>query len=154
MSNIPLFKEVQEGYFPKWMSDSTEKKKESQMKKQAKMDDDDPAAYKPMPGDTKGKKKLKTSVHTSAYHKKFGKDEQVSIKTFGEFIDSSVSEEAEGFMYKKALENIIADANRFLEMLEPQADLEAWVQDKITIAEHNMSAIADYMESIKRGPEA
>jgi len=154
MSNIPLFKEVQEGYFPKWMSDSTEKKKESQMKKQAKMDDDDPAAYKPLPGDTKGKKKLRTSVHTSAYHKKFGKDEQVSIKTFGEFMDSSVSEEAEGFMYKKALENIIADANRFLSMLEPQQDLEAWVQDKITIAEHNMAAIADYMESIKGSPEA
>ena len=154
MSNIPLFKEVQEGYFPKWMSDSTEKKKESQMKKQAKMDDDDPAAYKPLPGDTKGKKKLRTSVHTSAYHKKFGKDEQVSIKTFGEFMDSSVSEEAEGFMYKKALENIIADANRFLSMLESQQELEAWVQDKITIAEHNMAAIADYMESIKGSPKA
>jgi hypothetical protein len=154
MSNIPLFKEVQEGYFPKWMSDSTEKKKESQMKKQAKMGDDDPAAYKPLPGDTKGKKKLRTSVHTSAYHKKFGKDEQVSIKTFGEFMDSSVSEEAEGFMYKKALENIIADANRFLSMLEPQQELEAWVQDKITIAEHNMAAIADYMESIKGSPKA
>ena len=57
-------------------------------------------------------------------------------------------------MYTKALENIIVDANRFLEMLDPQQELEAWVQDKITIAEHNMSAIADYMESIKGGPEA
>ena len=150
MSNIPLFKEVQEGYFPKWMSDSTEKKKESQMKKQAKMDDDDPAAYKPMPGDTKGKKKLKTSVHTSAYHKKFGKDEQISVKTFDEFKNSSVSEEAEGFMYKKALENIIADAERALSMIDDSMDLEAWVQDKITIAEHNMNAIADYMDSINK----
>ena len=43
MSNIPLFKEVQEGYFPKWMSDSTEKKKESQ-----KRIDEQNFVYNPM----------------------------------------------------------------------------------------------------------
>jgi hypothetical protein len=153
MSNVPLFKEVQEGYFPKWMSDSTEKKKGAQMKKQANMSDDDPAAYKPMPGDTKGEKKLKKSVHTTAYHKKFGKDENMSVKTFDEFRKSSVSEEAEGFMYRKALENIIRDAERALSMVGDSNDLEAWVQDKITISEHNMNAIADYMESNNNSKE-
>jgi hypothetical protein len=69
-------------------------------------------------------------------------------------MDSSVSEESEGFMYKKALENIIADAERALSMVNDNMDLEAWVQDKITIAEHNMAAIADYMESVKGSPEA
>ena len=137
MKRIKDFNEFNETYFPKWMSDSTKDKKKEQIAKQAAKADDDPSAYKPLPGDTKGKKKLKTSKHTSAYHQKFSKNE-----------------EAEGQMYIKALENIITDANRFLEMLDPQAELEAWVQDKITIAEHNMSAIADYMESIKGGPEA
>ena len=137
MKRIKDFNEFNETYFPKWMSDSTEDKKKAQMAKQAAKPDDDPSAYKPLPGDEKGKGKLKTSKHTTAYHKKFSKNEEV-----------------EGQMYIKALENIITDANRFLEMLDPQQELEAWVQDKITIAEHNMSAIADYMESIKGGPEA
>ena len=41
------------------------------MADQAKMDDDDPEAYKELPGDTKGKKLLKTSKHTKKYHDKF-----------------------------------------------------------------------------------
>jgi hypothetical protein len=49
-------------------------KKKAQMKKQAAMDDDDPAAYKELPGDTKGKKSLKTSKHTKTYHELYGKD--------------------------------------------------------------------------------
>lgn len=58
---------VVEGYFS-GISDSTADKKKSQMKKQAGMDDDDPSAYQELPGDTKGKKSLKTSTHTKKYH--------------------------------------------------------------------------------------
>lgn len=50
------------------LSKSTISKKKSQMKKQAAMDDDDPAAYQELPGDTKGKKMQKTSIHTKKYH--------------------------------------------------------------------------------------
>jgi hypothetical protein len=61
-------------YF-KGLSKSTADKKKAQMTKQADMDDDDPEAYKEMPGDTKGKKNLETSVYTKKYHERFGKKE-------------------------------------------------------------------------------
>jgi hypothetical protein len=51
------------------LSKSTQKKKTSQMKKQAKMDDDDPKAYKPLPGDSK---KTKTSAYTKKFAQMFG----------------------------------------------------------------------------------
>lgn len=51
--------------------------KEAQMKKQAKMDDDDPDAYKEMPGDAEAREegKVKTSTHTKKYHELYGDDE-------------------------------------------------------------------------------
>jgi hypothetical protein len=58
------------------LSDSTQKKKEAQMKKQADMSDDDPDAYKPLPGDTKAKDDIKTSAHTKNYDKLYGKKEE------------------------------------------------------------------------------
>jgi hypothetical protein len=133
MAKVKTFEEN----FPKWMSDSTEKRKESQMKKQAKMDDDDPRAYKELPGDTKGQKKLKTSKHTSKYHEKFGKNE-----------------EAEGAMYMSALENILRNTKEIQNLITPEMDLPAWVQDKITIAEHNMDAISGYLKSPNRKDDA
>ncbi len=130
MAKVKTFEE----YFPKWMGDSTEDRKKSQMKKQAKMDDDDPKAYKELPGDTKGKKKLKTSVHTKSYHEKFGKK----------------NEEAEGAMYMSALENILRNTEEVKSMITPEMELPAWVQDKITISEHNMDAISGYLKSPNR----
>ena len=130
MAKVKTFEE----YFPKWMSDSTEDRKKAQMRKQAKMDDDDPKAYKELPGDTKGEKKLKTSKHTDKYHEKFGKK----------------NEEAEGGMYMSALENILKDTQEIKSLITPDMDLPAWVQDKITIAEHNMDAIAGYLKSPNR----
>ncbi len=58
-------------YF-KGISKSTASKKKSQMDKQAAMSDDDPAAYKELPGDIKGKKNIKTSKHTKKYHELYG----------------------------------------------------------------------------------
>jgi hypothetical protein len=58
---------IEEGYFS-GISKSTADKKKAAMGKQAAMDDDDPNAYKELPGDTKGKKNLKTSTHTKKYH--------------------------------------------------------------------------------------
>ncbi len=63
------------GYF-KGLSVSTARKKAAQMKAQADMPDDDPDAYKPMPGSTKGKKLLKPSKHTKTYHDLYGDDEE------------------------------------------------------------------------------
>lgn len=58
---------LSENYYAN-LSKSTIDKKKAQMKKQASMDDDDPEAYKELPGDTKGKENLKTSKHTKKYH--------------------------------------------------------------------------------------
>jgi hypothetical protein len=62
-------------YF-KGIGKSTISKKKSQMKKQAELPDDDPKAYKELPGDTKGKKQLKTSKHTKSYHELYGKEDK------------------------------------------------------------------------------
>ena len=59
------------------LSKSTKEKRDAQFKRQAKMDDSNPAAYKPAPGD-KGAK-TKPSKHTIAYRKKFGESNQVPI---------------------------------------------------------------------------
>lgn len=58
-----------------------------------------------------------------------------------------VKEEAEGQYYKPKLEDIIKNAQEILNSLEDNTELEAWVQDKITIAHHNMDAILSYMKS-------
>jgi hypothetical protein len=60
------------GAYFKGLSDSTIKKKKVQMKKQAAMPDNDPSAYKEMPGDKKGKKSMQVSKHTKKYHDKYG----------------------------------------------------------------------------------
>lgn len=67
---------IAENYF-KGLSKSTIEKKKAQMKKQAEMEDDDPSAYKEMPGDEKGKKMLKKSKHTEKYEEMF-EDETIN----------------------------------------------------------------------------
>lgn len=54
--------------------------KEEQMKKQAKMDDDDPKAYKEMPGSKRAREegRVKTSKFTKSYHELYGDDNNES----------------------------------------------------------------------------
>jgi len=66
---------VSEDYY-KGISKSTADKKKSLMKNQSELDDDDPDAYKELPGDTKGKKLLKKSQHTKDYEKLYKKEEE------------------------------------------------------------------------------
>ena len=58
------------------LDDEEVEDKEEQIKKQAKMDDDDPDAYKEMPGDKEAREKgeVKTSKATKAYNKLYGED--------------------------------------------------------------------------------
>jgi hypothetical protein len=58
--------------YHKGLSKTTKKKRDAQFKKQAKMSDDNPAAYKPAPGDAKAKTKL--SKHTLKFRQMFGED--------------------------------------------------------------------------------
>lgn len=64
------------------LDDETEDEKEEQMKKQAKMDDDDPNAYKEMPGDKEAREKgkVKTSKHTKAYDELYGEEDANEAK--------------------------------------------------------------------------
>lgn len=67
-------------YYKGIKSDSTKKKRSAHFKKQTKMADDDPNAYKLAPGDARAKTKV--SKHTLAFKKKFGE----SMASFKEFI--------------------------------------------------------------------
>ena len=71
-----------DGYY-KGISTSTARDKVDQMAKQSNMSDDDPDAYKEMPGDTKGKKLLKKSKHTKSFDDLYG-DETVEEKASGD----------------------------------------------------------------------
>ena len=76
------------------LSDKDEEEKEKQMKKQGAMDDDDPSAYKEMPGDKEARKKgkVKKSKFTTAYHKKFKKNKMKNLQELDSFIDDIKSE--------------------------------------------------------------
>ncbi len=65
-------------YYSGIKSKSTKSARDAHFKKGTKMDDDNPAAYKPAPGDATGK--TKPSKHTLAFKKKFGEDVQQEIK--------------------------------------------------------------------------
>ena len=56
------------------LSKSTKAKRKAQFKKQTKMDDDNPAAYKPAPGDATAK--TKPSKHTTKFKDMFGEDDE------------------------------------------------------------------------------
>lgn len=60
--------------------------------------------------------------------------------------------EQEGSDYKIKLLNIKIMSEDIYELLDEDDELPSWVQDKITIAEHNMDAILGYL--ISKNPEA
>ena len=60
------------GYFRGIKKKSTKVARDRQFKRQAKMSDDDPSAYKKAPGDAKGKTKL--SKHTIRFRQMYGDD--------------------------------------------------------------------------------
>ena len=71
-SDIKKREGTQPAKYHSGLSKSTKEKRDAQFKKQTKMDDRDPAAYKPAPGDKNAK--TKPSVHTIAFKKKFGEE--------------------------------------------------------------------------------
>ena len=110
--------------------------KEDQIKKQAKMDDDDPDAYKEMPGDKEAREKgeVKTSKATKAYSKLYGED-----------LDEGVM----GDLHQMA--NEIGDEDKFVKAffkeygnkIKKSKDSEDWVRSlyKDTIQESFVSEV-------------
>ena len=69
--------EEQKPYY-KGLSKSTADKRKSHFNKHGKMDDDNPRAYKPAPGDARAK--TKPSVHTKKFKQMFGDDVDLAKK--------------------------------------------------------------------------
>ena len=65
-------KGTQPAVYHKGLSKSTKEKRDAHFKKGAKMDDDNPAAYKPAPGDAEAK--TKESKHTKKFRQMYGED--------------------------------------------------------------------------------
>ena len=61
---------IKKSDYYKGLAKSTNKKRHAQFAKQSKMDDDNPAAYKPAPGDKEAK--TKPSKHTKKYKQMYG----------------------------------------------------------------------------------
>lgn len=53
----------------------------------------------------------------------------------------------EGASYKLDLDRISDNSSEINDKINPNDDLPGWVQDKITLANHNMEAVLNYLES-------
>ena len=94
--------------------------KEEQIKKQAKMDDDDPDAYKEMPGDKEAREKgeVKTSKATKAYNKLYGEDlDEGVMSNIHLMIDASKDFEDFKKMFKKDYKKIFQNTPAFMDWL-------------------------------------
>lgn len=87
--------------YMKGLDKEEEEEKEDQIKKQAKMDDDDPKAYKEMPGDAEAREKgkVKTSKYTKKFHELYGEETNEAVEGDDSPIDNPDIEKA---LQKKA----------------------------------------------------
>jgi len=71
------------------------------------------------------------------------------MKIYKKLLVESKEKDYEGEMAISQLKNIVEDAQALLGMLKDDSQLPAWIQSKLTIAEHNLDASLDYMKSQK-----
>ena len=85
------------------LDDEDVEDKEDQIKKQAEMDDDDPDAYKEMPGDAEAREKgkVKTSEFTKKCHELYGDDESNEAITEGKMPDKYIGNDEIVFLKTK-----------------------------------------------------
>ena len=89
------------------LEDGEVEDKEDQIKKQADMDDDDPDAYKEMPGDEEAREKgeVKTSDATKAYNKLYKENKYIKgLDTFNEADDKEQKSTDRGPLDDDAIE--------------------------------------------------
>lgn len=84
------------------LSDDEVEDKEDQIKKQAKMDDDDPDAYKEMPGDKEAREKgeVKKSKHTKSYDKLYGDEADEALSDYEDEDAADYDELYKDYPYK------------------------------------------------------
>lgn len=92
--------------YMKGLDKEEKEEKEDQIKKQAKMDDDDPKAYKDMPGDAeaRAKGKVKTSTHTKKYHELYGDKDKKDESFLSEADDTEQKSTDRGPLDDEAME--------------------------------------------------
>lgn len=129
----------QPGYY-KGLGNSTKDKRQAQFAKQADMDDDDPNAYKPAPGDATAK--TKPSKHSNKFKKMFGEAvkgnmERAGLKRPHQLLrqDNTVNFDYRFKMYSKAKEE---------EALQKQ---RAEIEEQIT--QQKISEIYDLIEQVE-----
>tara|TARA_B100000900_G_scaffold161236_1_gene136908 strand:- start:2421 stop:3344 length:924 start_codon:yes stop_codon:yes gene_type:complete len=115
-------KGTQPDVYYKGLKKSTKDKRDAHFKKGAKMDDDNPAAYKPAPGDANAK--TKPSKHTKKFDKMFGEEnieEGKLVANFREILDvmtNQIKKEV-GKRYQKSEESgikLMNDLGRIVNM--------------------------------------
>ena len=129
----------QPGYY-KGLGNSTKDKRQAHFNKKTKMDDDNPKAYEPAPGDAEAK--TKPSKHSNKFKKMFGEAVQGNLERAGlkrphQLLrqDNTVNFDYRFKMYQKARE---ADA-----VLKQRASVEA------EITEQRINEIYDIMEQVE-----
>ena len=128
-------KGTQPAVYYKGLSKSTKDKRDAHFKKGTKMDDDNPAAYKPAPGDATAK--TKPSKHTKKFKDMYGEEliplskfhsaqkKDGSVKTDGRFkIFRKKNAEAGDTSDKAEIKNKIIDENKAEERLRTQHKAE------------------------------
>ena len=144
---------TQPAKYHKGLSPATKAKRDAQFKKQARMSDDNPAAYKPAPGDATAK--TKPSKYTKAYHDMYSEQEaqmrakerhkaekeRLKIKHDREMDqarlrDTRATNRAESFEITE--DNIFHSVDLILEELQDQRINEAY-----ELSEKSANALAD-----------
>jgi len=113
------------------MSDSTKEKRVAQFKKQAKMADDNPKAYKPAPGDKTAK--TKPSKYTKQYHDMYGESVEMEMKEFFNLIDT----------FEEAMDPLQAKHDRQKKQLKIRHEREKSRQQVRAIRREDVNEIFD-----------
>ncbi len=74
-------------------------------------------------------------------------NKKITLEKTGSTVTESEEVDYEGAMAKSQLRNIIEDSQELMSMITDESQLPAWIQSKLTIAEHNLDASLDYMKS-------
>lgn len=115
-------KGTQPDVYYKGLSKSTKDKRDAHFKKGAKMDDDNPAAYKPAPGDATAK--TKTSKHTKKFKDMYG-EELIPVSKFhsAQKKDGSVKTDGRFKIFRKKnaeIKDKVIDENKAEDRLRAQ----------------------------------
>jgi len=106
------------------LSKSTSAKRHAQFAKQTKMDDDDPAAYKPAPGDATAK--TKPSTHTKRFKAMFGESNGAFLKRPHQLLrsDNTVNFDYRFKMYSaaKAMDERVKQREEIKAQIEGEGD--------------------------------